>query len=321
MMIAAALIIVIATCIALLRMPGRNIRGPIPPLTESQQALRDALRRDVAELGGNIGERNVMRPLALAAAARYIERSFADGGYTPARQIFDADGVSCENIEAEVRGGDEIVVIGAHYDTVIGAPGADDNGSGVAAMLALARVFADRKQKRTLRFVAFANEEPPWFATEQMGSFRYAQRCRDRGENVVAMLSLESIGYFSDTAGSQRYPAMLELVYPKQGNFIAFASNLTSGAMLRRCVAVFRRHATVPSEGGALPEQVPGIGWSDQWAFWRCGYRAVMVTDTALFRNPNYHTATDTPDTLDYERLARVVEGLGGVVEDLANGK
>ena len=183
------------------------------------------------------------------------------------------------------------------------------------------RTFAGCKQKRTLRFVAFANEEPPWFATEQMGSFRYAQRCRERRENVVAMLSLESIGYFTDTAGSQQYPAMLEHVYPKQGNFIAFASNLTSGALLRRCVAVFRRHATVPAEGGALPEQVPGIGWSDQWAFWRCGYRAVMVTDTALFRNPNYHTATDTPDTLDYERLARVVEGLSSVVENLANGK
>ena len=154
-----------------------------------------------------------------------------------------------------------------------------------------------------------------------MGSFRYAQCCRERRENVVAMLSLESIGYFNDTAGSQRYPAMLEHVYPKQGNFIAFASNLTSGALLRRCVAVFRRHATVPAEGGALPEQVPGIGWSDQWAFWRCGYRAVMVTDTALFRNPHYHTASDLPDTLDYERLARVVEGLSSVVENLANGK
>ena len=319
MMIAAALIIVIATCIALLRMPGPNIHGPIPLLTESQQTLRDALRQDVTELAGNIGERNVMHPQALADAARYIERAFADAGYTPARQTFVADGVSCSNIE--VLGGAEIVVIGAHYDSVIGAPGADDNGSGVAAILALARAFARRKQNRTLRFVAFANEEPPWFATEQMGSFRYAQRCRERRENVVAMLSLESIGYFTDTAGSQQYPAMLEHVYPKQGNFIAFASNLTSGALLRRCVAVFRRHATVPAEGGALPEQVPGIGWSDQWAFWRCGYRAVMVTDTALFRNPNYHTATDTPDTLDYERLARVVEGLSSVVENLANGK
>ena len=321
MMIAAALIIVIATCIALLRMPGPNIHGPIPLLTESQQTLRDALWQDVTELAGNIGERNVMHPRALADAARYIERAFADAGYTPARQTFVADGVSCSNIEAEVPGGAEIVVISAHYDSVIGAPGADDNGSGVAAVLALARTFAGRKQKRTLRFVAFANEEPPWFATEQMGSFRYAQRCRERRENVVAMLSLESIGYFTDTAGSQQYPAMLEHVYPKQGNFIAFASNLRSGALLRRCVAVFRRHATVPAEGGALPEQVPGIGWSDQWAFWRCGYRAVMVTDTALFRNPNYHTATDTPDTLDYERLARVVEGLSSVVENLANGK
>jgi Zn-dependent M28 family amino/carboxypeptidase len=283
--------------------------------------LIDALQHDVTALAGTIGERNVNRPRAYAAAASYIESALTSAGYAPERQSFNAEGVSCANIEAELRGGNEIVVIGAHYDSVIGAPGADDNASGVAAVLAMARAFAGSKPRRTLRFVAFANEEPPWFGTDLMGSYRYARRCRERGERVIGMLSLETIAYFSDAAGSQRYPAMLEYLYPTRGNFIAFASNLPSCLLLRRCLSAFRKHATIPSEGAALPEQVPGIGWSDQWAFWRFGYRAVMVTDTALFRNPNYHTFTDTPETLDYERFARVVDGLTRVVDDLTNGK
>jgi Zn-dependent M28 family amino/carboxypeptidase len=283
--------------------------------------LIDALQRDVMELAGTIGERNVNQPRAYAVAASFIERSFASAGYVPQRQNFDAEGVTCANIEAEVHGGNEIVVIGAHYDSVIGTAGADDNASGVAAILAMARAFVGSKPRRTLRFVAFANEEPPWFGTDLMGSYRYARRCRARGERVIGMLSLETIAYFSDARGSQRYPAMLEVLYPTQANFIAFASNLPSWLLLRRCLSRFRKHATIPAEGAALPEQVPGIGWSDQWAFWRFGYRAVMVTDTALFRNPNYHTSADTPETLDYERFARVVDGLTQVVEDLVNGK
>jgi len=283
--------------------------------------LIDELQHHVAELAGTIGERNVSRPRAYAAAASYIENAFAAAGYGPERQSFDAEGVACANIEAEVRGGNEIVVIGAHYDSVIGAPGADDNASGVAAVLAMARAFSGSKPRRTLRFVAFANEEPPWFGTDLMGSYRYARRCRERSERVIGMLSLETIAYFSDAVGSQTYPAMLEYFYPTTANFIAFASNLQSGWLLRRCLSAFRRKATIPSQGAALPERVPGIGWSDQWAFWRFGYRAVMVTDTALFRNPNYHTVTDTPETLDYERFARVVDGLTSVVGDLANGR
>lgn len=272
-------------------------------------------------LAGEIGERNIMRPRAYAAAAAFIEQSLRSAGYPTARQTFEVTGVSCANIEAERTGGDEIIVVGAHYDTVWGSPGADDNGSGVAAMLALARVFANGRPERTIRFVAFANEEPPYFETAQMGSFRYAQRCRERREKIVAMFSLETIGYFSDAPRSQQYPAMLELLYPSTANFIAFVSNLGSRMLLRRCVPVFRKHAAIRSEKGALPESVPGVSWSDQWAFWRFGYPAVMVTDTALFRNPHYHSATDTPQTLDYDRLGHVVEGLTRVIEDLASGR
>ena len=259
-------------------------------------------------LAGTIGERNMTKPQAYEAAAEYIESSLPSAS----RQNFES-GV---NIESEVRGNDEIVVIGAHYDSVIGSPGADDNATGVAAIVELAQRFS--KSKRTLRFVAFANEEPPHFSTPAMGSFRYAQRCHDRRENVVAMLSLETIGYFSDAPKSQRYPSMLHLLYPPTGNFIAFVSNLRSRSLLRRCVRNFRGF---PVESGALPEMVSGVGWSDQWAFWQFGYRALMVTDTALFRNPHYHSYQDKPETVDYARLAKVVDGLAGVVDDLANGK
>jgi Peptidase family M28 len=278
--------------------------------------LADELRGDVHHLAAAIGERNATTPEAYAEAATYIEDAFRRAGYAPRRQTFG----EFANVEAELPGGAEIVVIGAHYDSVMGSPGADDNASGVAALLAIARRMAKEKPARTVRFVAFANEEPPFFTTEEMGSFVYAKRCHDRGERVVAMLSIEAIGYYSDEPGSQQYPAMLDAIYPNMANFIAFASNLKSRALLQRCIDVFRGHATVPAEGAALPEDVPGVGWSDQWAFWRFGYDAVMVTDTALFRNPHYHTRNDLPDTLDYERLARTTEGLVAVVRSLGTG-
>jgi Zn-dependent M28 family amino/carboxypeptidase len=291
------------------------VRGaPHPPFGHLLPASgAKELERDVARLAGDIGERNVTRPRAYAAAADFIEESLKGSR----RQELET-GV---NIEAEIAGNDEIIVVGAHYDSVIGSPGADDNATGVAAVIELARAFAGKSSKRTVRFVAFANEEPPHFATPEMGSFQYAQRCKERGENIVAMLSLETIGYFTDAPRSQRYPAMLDLFYPSVGNFIAFVSNLRSRRLLRRCVRQFREHCKIPCESGALPEMISGVAWSDQWAFWQFGYPAIMVTDTALFRNPHYHTATDRPETLDYSRLAAAVEGLTIVVDHLANGR
>jgi len=303
---------------ALTRMPGRTFRGAPPPLTPAELSLRDALHRDVARLAAT--ERNVVLTPEYDGAAKYIEQSFIAAGYRVARQEYEVEGYRCANIEAELRGAtkpDEIVIIGAHYDSVDGVRGADDNASGVAALLALARTFAHERPARTLRFVAFANEEPPYFQTESMGSLVYAKRSRERNENVVAMISLESIGYFRDEEGSQQYPSGVGALYPSRGNFVAFVSNLGSRALVRGACSVFRKHATVPSEGGALPDALPGVGWSDQWAFWQHGYKAIMLTDTALFRNPNYHTPRDTPEALDYERLARVVTGMVSVVRDL----
>jgi Zn-dependent M28 family amino/carboxypeptidase len=185
-------------------------------------------------------------------------------------------------------------------------------------MLALARRFAGKPPQHTLRFVSFVNEEPPYFLREQMGSFVYAGRCKARGDRILAMISLETIGYFSDAPRSQTYPAPgLGVFYPSVGNFIGFVSNVPSRDLLRRAIGLFRKHAKIPSEGAALPAFVPGVSWSDQWSFWQHGYPGIMITDTAPFRYPHYHSDTDTPDKLDYDRFALVVSGMEKVIEEL----
>jgi Peptidase family M28 len=305
----------------MIRMPGRSFHGTAPPLSPAEKALRDELIAHVQKLGDEIGERNLSRYPQLQAAAGYIETQLTESGWKLRRDEYAVQGKSCYNIEAELRGASpEIVLIGAHYDSVFGAPGANDNGSGVAALLALRRRFAETQNARTLRFVAFANEEPQYFQTSQMGSFVYAGRCREHGDQIAAMISLETIGYFSNESGSQSYPAPgLGLLYPRTGNFIAFVGNVASRSLLREAIGEFRRHAQIPSEGGALPAMIPGVGWSDQWSFWQHGYPGIMVTDTAPFRYPHYHAATDTPDKLDYDSMTRVVAGMEKEIQYLAN--
>ena len=311
-----------AACTIMIRMPGESYQGPLPPATDELRALEQELHSYVQTLAGDIGERNLFHYDKFLAAAEYIRSTLADVGYEVQRQAYEVEGKVCENIEAEVLGTDrpdEILLIGAHYDSVKGSPGANDNGTGVAAMLALARAFRQSPLKRTLRFVAFANEEPPFFQTDDMGSRHYAQRSKQRGESIVLMFSLETIGYYSDNPGSQSYPPPLNFVYPSTGNFIAFVSNTENGRWVRTVIDGFRQQVLFPSEGAVLWGWIPGVGWSDHWAFWKEGFPAVMVTDTALFRYPAYHTAEDTPDKVNYERLARVVSGMQRVITTIAN--
>ncbi len=303
----------------MIRMPGRNPSGPAK-LTADDVNLRAALKADVQKLAGDIGERNVPRYPALAAAAEFIEGSLMAAGLQPCRQTYRVEGKDCHNIEAEIKGASpKIVLVGAHYDSVLGAPGANDNGSGVAALLALARRFATKKCDHTLRFVAFVNEEPPYFQTEQMGSLVYAKSCRQRNDSIEAMISLETIGCFSDEPNTQTYPITgLKAIYPTVGNFIGVVGNFQSRALVRKTIHVLRKDGGIPTQGAALPSIVPGVGWSDQWAFWQYGYQGIMVTDTAPFRYPHYHAATDTPDKLDYDRFTLVVKGMEKVVSELA---
>ena len=322
--VAALLVLFVALCVwgwaTWIRMPGASYTGPFEPLSDRERALEAALRHDVEALAGTIGERSTQAPTGLAASADLIERALVEAGYPVKRQPYEVDGQTCQNLEAELPGAGEkgVVIVGAHNDSVRGTAGADDNGSGVAAMLALARVFGHRHPTRTLRFVAFANEEPPYFQRPSMGSVVYAKRCRERGDDVVAMISLETLGFYTDRPGSQRYPFPLGLFYPAAGDFVAFVGDTGSGPLVRRALGTFRHNARFPSEGAAAPAGLPGVGWSDQWSFWREGYTAAMVTDTAPFRYPHYHQKTDTPDKLTYAPMARVVGGLERVVEELA---
>jgi Zn-dependent M28 family amino/carboxypeptidase len=282
------------------------------------------LRGHVHHLAGTIGPRNLQRYPALQSAQRYIEAEFARAGYAPVRHTYRAHGFEVANIEAVRRGSEarRAIVLGAHYDSVVLSPGADDNASGVAALLELARVCASAPPGRAdVRFVAFVNEEPPYFMTETMGSLVYARAAAARGERIDAMLSLESMGYFSDTAGSQQYPAPFSMFFPDRGNFLAMVSNFRSFSLLRVARSAFRSATTLPVVASPAPERIPGVSWSDHWSFWQQGFRAIMLTDTVPFRNPHYHSSTDTPDTLDYDRLAEVVSGCLAIVDRLASNE
>jgi hypothetical protein len=307
-------------------MPGVSYQGDLLPLSPTQIQLRERLRTHIVMLAETIGERNLDRYPALESTANYIWKQFENIGYTPVAQVFEAWGHEARNLEVTKKGlglSAEIIVVGAHYDSVHGSPGANDNGSGVAAVLELARLLSNRRLSRTVRFVTFVNEEPPYFYSDAMGSRRYVSRSASRGEHITAMLSLETMGYFSSQENSQLYPFPFALFYPRQGNFIGFVGNLRSRHLVRKAIGSFRTNAKFPSEGVAAPGWITGIGWSDHWSFWQAGYPAIMVTDTALFRYPQYHSSQDLPKFIDYDNLARVVDGLAGVIADLAmnNGR
>lgn len=305
-----------------INMPGTPHTGPLPAATAAQTALAGALRGDVELLAGEHGDRHTFNPLRYAAAAAALRARLVEIGYSPADEPFGVGGKAdgCLNVYAELRGTtrpDEWVIVGAHYDAYMETPGADDNASGVAGVLALAERFANDPQGRSIRWVLFANEEPPHFMTDDMGSHRHAQAALARGERVMVMLSLEMLGYYDAAPGSQHYPFPLSVFYPDRGDFIAFVGNMASASWVRRSVGRWRERVPFPAYGAALPEGIPGIGFSDHRCFWAAGYPALMVTDTAFFRNPHYHKRSDTPETLDYERMARVVEGLDVIVRDL----
>ena len=302
-------------------MPGKSWSAPVPPLSGEEQQIHDRLKHHVEVLAERIGERNVWHAEALAAAAMYIRTTLEELGYEVRVQPFDSEGLTLQNLEVELPGDNtpqEIIVLGAHYDSVAGTPGANDNASGVAALLEIARLLAGKTSPRTLRLVAFANEEPPFFYSEEMGSRVYAARSEQRGEQIKAMLALETIGYYTDQPASQQYPFPFSFFYPDSGNFIGFVGNLSSRRLVQQALGAFRASTAFPSEGLAAPGWMMGVHWSDHWSFWQSGYPAIMITDTALFRYQHYHAATDTPEKLDYQGLARVTRGLLEVIVELA---
>ncbi len=304
-----------------LGLPGKRFEGPSPPVTRAEADLAQRLRRHVVAIASE--PHNIAHYAALEKSAAYIEAELSALGYTPERQVYEADGHAVRNIEVVLSppgatAATQSLVIGAHYDSAGIAPGANDNGTGTAAVLELARLLngAPLADKR-LRLVLFVNEEPPYDRTPDMGSVRHAKGLEAKGERVAGMLSLETLGCFSDKPGTQEYPAPFGLIFPNKANFIAFVAMPGSRAFLQEVVGAFRSHTQFPTIGGTAPDQIDGIGWSDHWSFWKLGYPAVMVTDTALFRYRHYHKATDTPDKVDYDKLARITFGLEQTIRDL----
>lgn len=305
-------------------MPGKSYRGPLPPLGMTEMEISSRLQQHVHFLAGETGQRHIWNPAALQAAADYVEKTFALAGYQVGKQEFTVYNRSTYNLEAELPGQtspSDIIVVGAHYDTVFDSPGANDNASGVAALLELARLLRHERFQRSIRFVAFTNEEPPFYFSENMGSRRYAMRSREKNENIAAMLSVETVGYYSELPASQQYPFPLSIFYPARADFIAFVGNTASRKLVRQSIESFRRTAKLPSEGLAAPGFITGVGWSDHWSFWKAGYPAIMITDTAFFRYAPYHTPNDTPEKLDYEKMTLLVQGLAAVIADLANAR
>ncbi len=320
--VAAILIVAAFGVLMIIRMPGKGHSGPIPAFSEEETLLGLRLQAHVSALASDIGPRSLASPEGLEAAASYIESSLTSMGYEFIRQEFIVYRHSVRNISVELKGAknsDKIIVVGAHYDTVPGTPGADDNASAVAGLLELARHFKNANAASTIRFVFFVNEELPFFKTSQMGSWHAAMGSKAKGEDILAMLCLESIGFYSDEPGSQEFPPPLGLFYPDTGNFIAFVSNWHSRELLHKSIETFRDTTAFPSEGLVAPLPITGTDWSDHWSYWQAGYRAIMITDTALFRNNYYHTSLDTTDKLDYEGTARVLGGVSRIIERLAN--
>jgi Zn-dependent M28 family amino/carboxypeptidase len=297
--------------------PGASYTGALPALTERQAGLAARLKAHVVAIASE--PHNIGHPEALERSAIYIETTLAADGHAVAAQRFDKG--LARNIETIIAPADPTaatLVIGAHYDSAFTAPGANDNGSGVAALLELAHLLKDMDGRAPMRFrlVFFANEEPPFFKTDLMGSAVYANRLVASGERVEGMISLETIGYYSDAPGSQHYPFPLSAFYPSTGNFVAFVGTTGSRPLVRKTIGRFRKSARFPSVGGTAPGFIQGIDWSDHWAFEHVGIPALMITDTAPFRYPWYHHEQDTPNKLDYPRLSRVVTELERMLRD-----
>lgn len=289
----------------------------MPP--DTRQARLEAR---VNALAATIGERNTRKPDALRAAETWVTEQFEKTGLTVKRETYQADDQTVANLSIDLEGTAEAgrwIVVGAHYDTAPGTPGANDNGSGVAALLELANALSRTPLEKSVRFVAFVNEEPPYFQTPLMGSVVNAENAKKRNETIDAMIAIETIGCFSDVEGSQRFPdARLAARFPKTGNFIGIVSGTESATLAKQVHHVFQRNAKLPAELAILPTNLPGVSWSDHWSFWQSGYRAIMVTDTAPFRYNDYHKPTDTPDKIDFARMSLVVDGLERAIIELA---
>lgn len=271
-------------------------------------------------LSGQLLPRDQTHPQNLDRAAAYIHSRLAESGGRVSEQPFTISGNTYRNVICSLGPeSNERIVVGAHYDSYHEYPAANDNASGVAGLIELSRLLSHAQLPLQVDLVAFSLEEPPYFGTAHMGSVIHAQSLNDAGISVRAMLSLEMIGYFSDAPDSQSFPvSLLRAFYPSQGNFIAVVGSLGESSLARRVKRAMLGASSLPVYSINAPRFVPGVDFSDHLSYWKAGYDALMITDTAFYRNHNYHTANDTPERLDYRRMAMAVAGVYGAVINLS---
>ncbi|HYO99877.1 MAG TPA: M28 family peptidase [Pyrinomonadaceae bacterium] len=280
------------------------------------------LEAHVRMLSETLSPRDAGHPENLDRAAAYLRQEFERAkAAVVSEQPFEARGQTYRNVIASFGPRtNELVVVGAHYDTAGALPGADDNASGVAGLIELAYLLGRTPPAARVELVAFTLEEPPYFRSPLMGSAVHAASLRSQGFAVRAMLSLEMIGYFSAQPDSQQYPlSFLKAFYPSRGNFIAIVGKMDQGRTLRRVKKAMTGASPLPVYSINAPRSIPGVDFSDHLNYWNEGYDALMITDTAFYRNPHYHSSADTPETLDYERMASVVQGVYAAVLSLTN--
>lgn len=294
-------------------------------MNPDRDSIEANLRLHVDRLAGLIGPRTLTKPKTIEATIGYIEGQWSEMGYSNDRECYDALGDEATNLIVEQPGSkraDEIILLGAHYDTVATTPGADDNASAVAVLLEVSRLLREHTGRRTARYVAFACEEPPYFNLDSMGSQHHARESRQRGDKIVGMLCLEMVGYYALHKGSQivppTIPKFLHRFFPQRGNFLAAVGNMPSWKLNWQFRRGFKRGTRrMPLFSICLPETINEIRLSDNSSFWDQGYPALMLTDTSFLRNPNYHQSTDTPETLDYPRMTEVTLGVASAMKQL----
>lgn len=278
------------------------------------KSIRDNLHLHVDTLSNEIGPRNSQYYPALLKTYHYIEQQMSKYNSELSIQDYHYEKKDYHNLILEYQGNelpDEIIVIGAHYDTVLNSPGADDNASGIACLLELIRLLHQYQTKRTVRFVAFTLEEPPFFGTEQMGSYVYARSCRNKNENIVSMIALEMLGFYTEKRNSQKHPfSHANQQYPDKGNFIALISNEKSHHLNKLFTSYIKETSLIEAHSYIPNHYTPEIELSDHASFWKHDYPAFMITDTAFFRNPNYHEVNDNIETINFRYFTRLVFSL-----------
>ncbi|WP_400191085.1 M28 family peptidase [Hymenobacter sp. B81] len=283
------------------------------PAAQAAQADTLRLRRDLQYLTTTPQARNHRHVAVLDSVASYLGRELRRAGGRVAEQPYQADGQTYRNVIASfgLETGPRLV-IGAHYDVCDEQPGADDNGTGVAALLELARLLGRQQSLRQrIELVAYTLEEPPYFRTKYMGSYVHAKSLHDAQAQVTGMVALEMLGYYDDRKGSQRYPfGPLKLLYGSRGNYVTAVRKLGGGRFARRFSRRYDQAAGLPVKRFVGPAWLPGVDFSDHLNYWQFGYSALMLTDTAFYRNRNYHHATDSLEKLDMRRLALAVDAV-----------